>query len=340
MGLLRGAWYVLRWLLLPRGQLVLENLALRQQLAVLSRQRPRPRLRRRDRLFWVWLSRWCTGWRSWLAIVQPETVIGWHRQGFRLYWRWKSRGARPGRPTSAREISALLRRMARENPTWGAPRILSELRLLGHPVAESTVSKYLPKGRKPPSQTWRTFLENHAGCLGSCACFTVPTATFRVLYCFVLLAHERRTVVHFHVTAHPSAEWVSGQIRQAFPFDTAPRFLLHDRDGCYGDAFRRAVASLGIEAVVTAPRSPWQSPYVARLIGSIRRECLDHVIVLNERHLIRILAPYFSSYHLCRPHLSRDRNAPVPRDLESAERGRVISIPPVGGLHQRSTRCA
>src|SRR5215472_11008046 len=158
MGLLRGAWCVLRWLLLPRGQLVLENLALRQQLAVLSRQRPRPRLRRRDRRFWVWLSSWFADWRSWLAIVRPETVIGWHRQGFRLYWRWKSLGSKPGRPTIARAVVALIHRMARDNPTWGAPRITSELRLRGPDVAESTVSKYLPKGRKPLSQTWRTFL--------------------------------------------------------------------------------------------------------------------------------------------------------------------------------------
>jgi len=230
--------------------------------------------------------------------------------------------------------------MARDNPTWGAPRSTSELRLLGPDVAESTVSKYLPKGGKPLSQSWKTFLKNHADCLVSCDFFTAPTATFRVLYCFVLLAHERRSVVHFNVTSQPSAEWVSRQIRQALPFDTAPRFLPHDRDGCYGEAFRHAVASLGIDGVVTAPRSPWQSPYVERLIGSIRRECLDHVIALNDRPLMRRMVSYFSYYHRCRAHLALDRNAPVLREIEPPERGRVISIPQVGGLDHRYARCA
>jgi putative transposase len=176
--------------------------------------------------------------------------------------------------------------------------------------------------------------------LVSCDFFTVPTATFRVLYCFVLLGHDRRQVLHFNVTANPSGAWVARQLKQAFPFDTAPRFLLHDRDGCYGEAFHRAAADLGIEEVLTAPRSPWQSPYVERLIGSIRHECLGHVIVLSERHLMRVLSGYFSYYHRCRPHLALDRNAPVPRQIEPPERGRVISIPQVGGLHHRYTRCA
>ena len=277
-------------------------MALRQQLAILRRDKPRPRLRWHDRLFWVWLSRWSGNWRAWLAIVKPETVIGWHRQGSRLYRRRKSRGGTPGRPAIPRAVVALIHRSARENPTWGAPRVVSGLRLLGHQVAEAAVSKYLPKGRKPPSQTWETSLRNHAGCSVSCDFFTVPTATFRVLYCFVLLAHERRSVAHFNVPSHPPAEWVSRQIWQAFPSDTAPRFLLHDRDGCYGEAFRDAVARRGIKEVFTAPRSPGQPPYVGRLIGGIRRACLDHVIVLNERPLLGILAAYFSSYHLHRAH--------------------------------------
>ena len=331
---------VCRALLVERAALAAENLALRQQINVLRRSVRQPRLRQRDRLFWVWLSGWFAGWRSWLTIVQPETVLGWHRLGFRLYWRWKSRAGKPGRPGVAAEIRRLIRRMARDNPTWGAPRITSELRLLGHPVAESTVSKYLPKGRKPPSQTWKTFLQNHAGCLVSCDFFTVPTATFRVLYCFVLLAHDRRRVVHFNVTPNPSAAWVARQITQSFPFDTAPRFLLHDRDSCYGEAFHRAAADLGIKEVLSAPRSPWQNPYVERLIGSIRREGLDHMILLNERHLMRVLSSYFSYYHLCRAHLALDRNSPVPREVEPPERGRIIAVPEVGGLHHRYTRCA
>jgi putative transposase len=183
----------------------MENLALRQQLAILSRKRPRPRLRRRDRLFWVWLSSWFADWRSWLAIVKPETVIGWHRQGFRLYWRWKSRGGKPGRPTVSAEVRRLIRRMSAENPTWGAPRIQAELRLLGYALARSTVAKYKHRHPKPPSQSWRTFLSNHVDSLASIDLFTVPTASFRVLFVFVVLRHRRRQVVHVNVTAHPTA---------------------------------------------------------------------------------------------------------------------------------------
>ncbi len=201
--------HICRALLAGRAALAAENRALRQLINVLRRSVRRPRLRQRDRLFWVLLSRRFCNWRSWLAIIEPETVIAWHRLGFRLYWRWKSRGGKPGRPSLSAEVRHLIRRMARENPTWGAPRITSELRLLGHAVAESTVSKYLPTGRQPPSQTWRTFLHNHAGCLVSCDLFTVHTATFQMIYCFVLLAHDRRRVLHFNVTRHPSAVWMA-----------------------------------------------------------------------------------------------------------------------------------
>jgi putative transposase len=337
---LLAVFQVCHALVANRRALAAENLALRQQIGVLRRSVPRPRLRPGDRLFWVWLSHWFRDWRCWLAIVKPETVISWHRQGFRLYWHWRSRGPGPGRPPISPEIRQLIRRMARDNPNWGAPRITSELRLLGHALAESTVSKYLPKGRRPPAQTWQTFLKNHTRVLASCDFFTVPTATFEILYCFVLLAHDRRRVVHVNVTRHPTAAWLGNQIRQAFPFDTVPRFLLHDRDGCYGDDLHRPVAALGIEEVLTAPGSPWQNPYVERLIGSVRRECLDHVIVLNERHLLRVLGAYFTYYHFHRAHLALDRNAPVPREVEPPERGRVIAIPQVGGLHHRYTRSA
>jgi putative transposase len=338
MGLIRGVWCVLRLLLLPRSQLVLENLALRQQLAVLSRQRPRPPLRRRDRLFWIGLSKCWSGWRSALVVVQPETVVRWHQQGFRLWWRWKSRAKRVGRPALAKEIQALIPRMARENLTWGAPRIQAELRLLGQEVAEATVAKYRPRQRKPPSQTWKTFLKNHAGTLASMDFFVVPTVTFRLLYVFLLLSHARRRVVHFHVTTTPTAAWVSRQLRHAFPFETAPRYLIRDRDGIYGAEVRRCLASLHIEEVVTAPRSPWQSPYVERMIGSNRRELLDHVIVLNEGQLRRLLSSYLNYYHQARPHMGLGRNAPDPRAVEPPERGRVVAEPMVGGLHHRYRR--
>jgi putative transposase len=208
MILLRGVWCVLRLLLLPRSQLVLENLALRQQLAVLRRSAPRPKLRPRDRVFWVWLSRCWAGWKDALVIVSPATVVGWHRQGFRLWWRWKSRG-RPGRPRIDPVLRRLIRRLSHENSLWGAPRIQAELRLLGCDVAESTVAKYRVRPSRPPSPTWRSFLANHADSLASVDFFVVPTATFRLLYGFLVLRHDRRRLVHFNVTAHPTADWVA-----------------------------------------------------------------------------------------------------------------------------------
>jgi hypothetical protein len=327
-------------LMRTRTELAAENLALRQQLAALHRQSKRPRLKKRDRIFWVWFSRLFRNWRSVLVIVQPATVIRWHQQGFKLYWRWKSRAKKPGRPQIWREIRDLVRQMCSENATWGAPRIHSEILLLGYDVSESTVANYMNRDRKPPSQTWRTFLDNHVPDIVAVDFFTVPTATFRILFTFVVLRHDRRRIVHFNVTAHPTAEWTAQQIIEAFPEDSAPRFLIRDRDGIYGLSFRTRVANMGIEEVPTAPRSPWQSPYVERLIGSIRRECLNHFIVLNERHLRRILSSYFTYYHESRTHLSLDRNSPIPRDVEPPERGRVIAIPQVGGLHHRYRRAA
>jgi transposase InsO family protein len=230
--------------------------------------------------------------------------------------------------------------MAQENPTWGAPRIQSELALLGHIVAESTVAKYMERGRKPPSQTWRTFLENHIGDIVAVDSFAVATVSFRLLYCFLVLRHDRRRVIHFNVTPYPTARWTAQQVVEAFPYEETPRFLIRDHDSIYGQHFRERIKHLGIEEVLIAYRSPWQSPYVERLIGSIRRECLDHLIVLNQAHLLRILASYFAYYHEARTHLSLGRNAPIPRMAQPPEQGAVISIPHVGGRHHRYTRAA
>jgi putative transposase len=234
----------------------------------------------------------------------------------------------------------LIRRMSQENSTWGAPRIVSELALLGHDVAKATVAKYMVRTRKPPSQTWRTFLDNHVCDIAACDFFTVPTVTFRVLYVFIVLRHDRRQVVHFNVTTNPHAEWTAQQIINAFPYEEAPRFLIRDRDDIYGDYFTKRVEGMGIEEVPIAARSPWQNPYCERVIGSIRRECLNHVIVLAEGHLKRILASYFEYYHGSRPHLSLDRNSPIPRRVEPPSEGEVVVIPQVGGLHHRYTRSA
>jgi putative transposase len=332
-------WYWSRGLFLSRAALAAEDLALRQQLAVLRRSVRRPRLRPWDRVFWAWLSRWWAGWKDALLIVTPATVVGWHRQGFRLWWRWKSRG-RPGRPLIDPVVRRLIRRMSRENPLWGAPRIRDELRLLGHDVAASTVARYMGRRTRPPSPTWRSFLRNHLGCLASADFFVVPTVTFKLLYAFVVLCHDRRRVAHFNVTAHPTADWVARQVREAFPFDEAPRCLIRDRDAAYGDVFRTCLESLGIEELLTAPRSPWQDPYVERLIGSVRREHLDHVIVFGETHLKRILAGYFDYYHQARTHRALGGDAPRPRAVEPPGRGRVVAVPQVGGLHQRYRRVA
>src|ERR1700676_5385809 len=256
-----------------RAELELENIALRHQIGVLKRSaRKRPKLTTADRLFWICLSRvWCD-WRSALDVVKPETVIAWHRKGFRLYWTWKSRHGQAGRPPVSREIRDLIRRMSRENPLWGSPRIHGELLKLGIDVGETSVSKYMVRGRKPPSQTWRTFLENHVNDLVSVDFFTVRTVHFQILYVFLVLAHDRRRIVHVNVTAHPTSAWTAQQLREAFPWTGVPRYLLHDRDSIFGGTFRADVETMGMKVVASAPRSPWQRAYVERLIGSIRRE--------------------------------------------------------------------
>ena len=340
MGVLKAFVLLLRALLVPRSRLAMENLALRQQLAVYKQSVKRPKLRPRDRIFWVCLSRLWSNWRLALCMVQPDTVIRWHRQGFKLFWRWKSRSGELGRPPIPRDVRELIQRISRENPGWGAPRICSELLLLGHEVAERTVAKYMIRSRQPPSQTWRTFLANHVPDLAACDFFTVPTATFRVLYVFIVLRHDRRQVVHFNVTTNPYAQWTAQQIINAFPYEETPRFLLRDRDGIYGDYFQDRMKSMQIDEVPTAPRSPWQNPYAERIIGSIRRECLNHLIVLNEVHLKRILTLYFDYYHEVRPHLSLNRNSPTPRDVEPPCQGKVVSVPQVGSLHHRYSRVA
>jgi len=335
-------WF-LRALFSSRASIAAENMALRQQVAVFKENVKRPKLRTRDRLFWVVLSwLWSGGWKSALAIVKPETVIAWHRKGFKLFWRWKSRRKKkPGRPPIKKPVRELIKQMTQENPGWGAPRIHKEVKLLGYKVSRTTVAKYMERDNtKPPSQTWKTFLKNHMGQTASIDFFTVPTVTFNVLYIFVVLCHLRRRVVHFGITTNPTAEWTAQQIVEAFPFDKAPKYLLRDRDSIYGKYFQRRVKGMGIEEVLTSYKSPWQNPYVERVIGTIRRECLDHMIILNENHLRRILDSYFGYYHESRPHMSLDDNSPEPREVEPESKGKVISIPMVGGLHHRYTRDA
>jgi putative transposase len=267
-------------------------------------------------------------------------VIAWRRRKFREYWAKLSGRPGPGRPPVPKEIQDLIRRMSEMNVTWGSPRIVSELRMLGIEVAKSTVERHMLKRPKPASPTWRAFLANHVACLASIDFFTVPTLRNRVLYVFVVLAHLRRRILHFAVTEHPTAAWTAQQVTEAFPWDTAPRHMIRDRDSIYGDVFRGRVKAIGIEEVLIAPRSPWQSPFIERLIGSIRRDCLDHVVVLGERHLRRVLTDYVAYYHRSRCHMALDGDAPEHREVQPPEMGKVIEFPEVGGLHHRYVRRA
>jgi hypothetical protein len=282
----------------------IEIVALRYQIAVYKHTVSRPRLRTSDRVLWAWLSRLWPGWQDALAFVQPRTVIAWQKKRFRDHGRRLSQPGHPGRSVIAAEVRELIRDIWRSNPTWGSPRIVGELRMLGLHVAKSTVEKYRPTCQKSASPNWRAFLNNHVKDIVACAFFTVPTVTFQVLFVFIALAHERRRIVHFHITEHPTAQWTAQQIVEAFSWETAPRYLLRDRDSIYGIAFRQRVEPLGMEEVKIAPHSPWQNPYAERVIGSIRCECLNEVIVLNERHLRRILQSYMDDYHHWRTHRS------------------------------------
>jgi putative transposase len=299
-----GLWTFLRAWLLGSTTIALENLALRHQLLVLQRSVGRPRLSRWDRIFWVSLSRLWASWRSSLVIVQPATVLAWHRQGFRLYWRWTSRPNPVGRPRLDAELRDPIRRMARENPTWGRRRIRAELALLGYEVAELTVAKYMHRTSPRPSPTWRAFLTAHARDIVAIDFFVVPTITFHLLFVFVVLRHHRRELLHVNVTDHPSAVWTARQVIEAFPEETGLKYLLRDRDSIYGEAFTRRVDHMGFRQVTTAPRAPWQNPFAERVIGSIRRECLDHVIILSGAHLCRVLRAYLAYYNTARPHQS------------------------------------
>ncbi len=327
-------------LVVDRSRLALENAALRQQIVVLKRSVTRAKINDSDRVFWILMRRLLDSWRETLLIVKPETVIKWHRKGWRYFWHRKSLLGNPGRPKIDPDVIELIRRMSRDNATWGAPRIQSELALLGHEIAESTVGKYMVRHPKKPSQTWRTFLANHMSVAAACDFFVVPSLTFKPLYCLVVISHDRRKIVHMNVTRHPTDDWTAQQIVEAFPGDgEVPRFLHRDRDSVYGRMFKRKVVAIGVEEVISARKSPWQNPFAERVIGSIRRECTDHVIALGERHLVRVLRRYATYYNESRTHLSPMGNSPSPRQVEHGS-GEVIAIPHLGGLHHRYGRAA
>jgi transposase InsO family protein len=313
-----------------------EILVLRQQINVLRRKSPkRPVLNNADRLLFVWLSRLVPTTLAALAVVSPETVIRWHRAGFRAYWRLRSR-PRGGRPKTPLEIRQLIRDMSIANPIWGAPRIHGELLKLGIDVGQTTVAKYMARHRRPPSQGWRTFLRNHADGIASMDLFVVPTASFRLLYGLLILQHGRRQIMWLGATAHPTAEWITRQLMEAYGWKAAPQYVVRDRDAVYGDIFIRRLRAMGIRDQPTAARSPWQNGYAERLIGSIRRECLDYVVVFGERHLRHLLKSYQRYYNEARTHLSLRKDAPVSRGIQAV--GRILCLPILGGLHHQCAR--
>ena len=319
-----------------KSRLEAENAALRHQLIVLRRKVPgRVRLTYNDRWFFIQLYRWFPSILQVVTIVQPETLVRWHRAGFRCYWRWKSR-PRGGRPQIVTDLRSLIRLMSIENPLWGAPRIHGELLKLGFAVAQSTVAKYMVKRRGPPSQGWRTFLRNHAPNIAAMDLFVVPTIGFDLLYAFVIARLGRRDLVWINVTTNPTAEWIARQLTEAFPWSTPPRYLIRDRDRIYGAAAICRMRAMGIRDKPTAPASPWQNGFAERLIGSIRRECVDHFVVLGEAHLRRILRAYACYYNDVRTHRSLEKDAPVSRLVQRI--GSIISHAILGGLHHHYVR--
>ncbi len=323
-----------------RISLQMEIAALRHQLSVYQRTGQRPRVKPSDRILWSYIAKVHRGWKAFLVFVQPRTVTQWQKRRFRDHWRRLCQSGKPGRPKVPKEVRNLIRRISKANPGWGSPRIVGELRKLGIEVVQSTVDKYRIRPSHPPSLSWKAFLKNHVRDLVSIDFFIVPTVRFEVLFVLIVLSHHRRRLVHFNVTGNPTAEWTAQQIVEAFPYDTAPKYLLRDRDKVYGPYFRRRVKGLGIDEVLIAPKSPWQNPYAERIIGSIRRECLDSIIVLNKRHLKRTLTSYFDYYHRWRTHLSLDMDTPAHRAVQPPERGEVVEFPDACGLQRHYERCA
>src|SRR3989454_10032320 len=327
---------VLASLFRSKAKLEAEILVLRQQINVLRRRASkRPHFNNTDRFLFVWLYRWFPSVLGAVAIVRPETIVCWHRAGFRAYWRWRSRN-RVGRPKVSIELRTLIGEMSCANRLWGAPRLHGELLKLGFAVAQSTVARDMCRRFGPPSQGWRTFLSNHADAIAAIDLFVLPTVAFQILYCLVILRHGRRFWMSFGVTSNPTAEWIWRQITEAFPWDHAPEYLIRDRDRSYGSVFLRRLCAMGIRDRPIAPRSPWQNAYVERLIGTIRRECLDHIIVFGETHLRRIVGAYAAYYNESRTHRSLDKDAPFHRAIQRL--GAITSRPVLGGLHHQYCR--
>ncbi len=336
---------VIRILFKSKDDLITENLALRQQLAACKAKKVKPTLSDIDRSFWIALRQAWSNWKNTLIIVKPETVVDWQRRRFKKYW-WEksSRNRRPGRRRTAQEIVLLIRQMAIEN-NWGAPRIYSELLMLGYKnVKERTVSRYLRIFRsehshpdKAKQQSWATFLKNHRDAISAMDFFVVPTVRFKLLFVFFVIDHTKRKILHVNITEQPTAQWVIQQLREAFPFDSFPKYLIFDRDKIFRHQVKEFIQSLGVKPKIISYRSPWQNGVAERWILSVRTELLNHVIVFSEEHLRRLLAEYVEYYNHDRCHLSLDRNTPRGRNVQQkpSESAHVISLPKLGGLHHK-----
>jgi transposase InsO family protein len=336
-----GTLAYVRAFLITRHSLAMEAVTLRQQLAVYKRKQTRPKLDRFDRLFWVFVRRIWVNWSEALILVRPDTVVSWHRAGYRLFWKWRSRPRRVGRPKIAEEVRNLIRRMKRENPTWGAPRIHGELVLLGFNISEPTVSRYLQRLKRIPDESktkqWRAFLSNHREAIAAFDFFTVPNLWFRTLYCFFVIEHARRRVLHFNVTLHPASDWIVQQLREAFPLPGPYRYVLFDHDSKFGNDVLQFLKSSALKPMRTSIRSPWQNGAAERWVGSARRELLDHIIPLNEYHVRRLGRDYLAYYHQDRTHIGLNKNTPAERAVESRSpfHTRIVSTSRLGGLHHR-----
>ena len=294
----------------------------------------------RDRLFWIWLSRFWDNWRASLIVVKPPTIIGWHKKRFKSYWKRKSR--RVGRPTIDWELIKLIRRLQKENSTWSAQRIQGKLKMLAYEVCDNTVAKYMSKGKdgdNSKQQRWLTFLKNHAKYIVGIDFVVVRTVFFNAIYVFVAISHDRRNILHFAVTANPHSQWAIQQLRETFAFDETAKYVIRDNDKIFSDDFKTHIKNFGLEDTPTAPRSPWENPIAERVLGTLRRECLDHMIILNEKHLYSVLDEYINDYYnVSRTHMSLEKDSPVPRPIQA--NGKIVSKPILGGLHHVYGRVA
>ena len=328
-----------RLLFKHRKSLMLENLMLRQQLNIYKRKNKRPKLENIDRIILVWISRVFSKWKSALVVAKASTLIGWHRKGFKLYWKWKYR--RVGRPNINWELIKLIRRMQKENPIWSAQRIQGELAKLGFSVCDNTVAKYMRKPKTDPEkiQRWLTFSRNHAKYTVGIDFLVVRTIFFKSIYVFVAISHDRRRIVHFGISSKPHSQWSIQQLRETFGFDETTKYVIRDNDKIFSHEFKQTIKRFGLEDTPTAPRSPWQNPFCERVIGTLLRECLGHMIILNEKHLYDVLHEYiFDYYNVSRTHISLDKDSPVHRPAQTE--GKIVSKPILDGLHHVYNRIA